>query len=61
VFFNLKFEVVVGFGSCKLLKLRTRGLVYKIVTFLPVSFCPIEWNCHLFCPGTDMCIYCMVI
>jgi hypothetical protein len=38
MFFNLKFEVAVGFGSCKLSKLRTRGLVYKTMTFFLVNF-----------------------
>jgi hypothetical protein len=61
MFFNLKCEVVVGFGSCKLSKLRTGGVVYKNVIILVLNFCPIEWNCHLFYPGTNMCIYCMVV
>jgi hypothetical protein len=61
VSFNLKFEVAVGFGSCKLSKLKTRSLVYKTMTILAVSFCPTKWNCHLFCPGINMCVYCMVV
>jgi hypothetical protein len=60
MFFNLKFEVAIGFGNYKLLKLRIGGMVYKIVIIIVVSFCPIKWNCHLFCLGTHMCIYCMV-
>jgi hypothetical protein len=61
MFFNLKFEVDVGFGSCNLSKLRIGRLVYKTVTILIVNFCPTKWNCHLFCPKIDMCIYCMVV
>jgi hypothetical protein len=61
MFLNLKFEVAIGFGSYKLLKLGTRGLVYKFATILVVSFCPTKWNCHLFYLGINTCIYCMVV